>query len=128
MHLTAVVAATSLLAVSAQAWKPSSTDRTDKLAEEGCLNVERHYASLNSSSSCTPENAVVRKEWLTLSDAEKIAYTDAVKCLMKKPSISGDLIPGAKSRFDDFVGVHINRTMSIHGTVRFETASALYAI
>lgn len=126
MHFTAVAAAASLL-VSAQAaytsppgyqaWEPSSTDGTDKLAAKGLLNLEKHHAALNTSSSCTPKNAVVRKEWLSLSDAEKIAYTDAVRCLMSKPSLSGDAAPGAKSRYDDFVAVHIQRTMAIHGTV-----------
>jgi tyrosinase len=36
---------------------------------------------------------------------------------MELPSISGEGIPGAKSRFDDFVGVHINQTPFIHATV-----------
>ncbi|KAM0720280.1 hypothetical protein Q7P37_004416 [Cladosporium fusiforme] len=119
MHLTTVAAAASLLAVSAQAWKPSSTNGTDHLAEKGLLNLEKHQNSSNSTSYCTIKNAAVRKEWLSLSDAEKIAYTDAVQCLMEKPSISGELVPGARSRFDDFVGTHINQTMTIHATGNF---------
>jgi tyrosinase len=117
MHFTNAAAAASLLAVSAHAWKPSSTEGTDKLAAEGLIKLERHHAGSYSNSSCNSANAAVRKEWLSLSDEEKIAYTDAVKCLMNKPSISGDAIPGAKSRFDDFVGVHINQTPFIHVTV-----------
>lgn len=55
-----------------------------------------------------------------LSSAEKIAYTSAVKCLMTKPSLNNATeVPGAKSRFDDFVAVHINQTLSIHGTANF---------
>lgn len=117
MHLITVAAAASLLAVSAQAWKPSPTNGTDHLAEKGLLNLEKHQTSSSSTSYCTIKNAAVRKEWLSLSDAEKIAYTDAVQCLMEKPSISGELVPGARSRFDDFVGTHINQTMTIHATV-----------
>lgn len=117
MHFTNAIAAASLLAVSAHAWKPSSTNGTDKLAEQGVAKLRSYHASLNSTTSCNIDTAPVRKEWLSLSDAEKIAYTDAVKCLMAKPSVSGDAIPGAKSRFDDFVGVHINQTLSIHATV-----------
>jgi len=117
MHLTNTIAAASLLAVSALAWEPSQTNGTDRLAHHGLANLRRHHAHLNSTTSCKLGTAAVRKEWLSLSDDEKIAYTDAVKCLMDKPSISGAAIPGAKSRFDDFVGVHINQTLSIHATV-----------
>jgi hypothetical protein len=118
MHFTNAIAATSLLAASACAWTPSSTNGTDRLAAKGLANLKRHHASFNYTSSCDISKAPVRKEWLSLSDEEKIAYTNAVKCLMDKPSISGAAIPGAKSRFDDFVGVHINQTLSIHATVR----------
>lgn len=69
------------------------------------------------SPSCTLASASVRKEWDTLPHGEKRAYIDAVLCLTSKPALSGDEIPGARSRFDDFFGVHINQTLSIHGTV-----------
>lgn len=39
---------------------------------------------------------------------------------MSKPSILDQtLYPGAKSRYDDFVAVHINFTLTIHGTGNF---------
>jgi tyrosinase len=120
MHFTNAVAAASLLAVSAYAWQPSSTNGTDRLAHRGLVNLKRHHAALNSTNStttCNVHNAAVRKEWLSLSDNEKIAYTDAVKCLQDTPSLSGAEAPGAKSRFDDFVAVHINQTLFIHATV-----------
>lgn len=88
------------------------------LAHKGLAILKRHHAALNSTTSCDIKNAVVRKEWLSLSDNEKIACTDAVKCLQDTPSISGSAAPGAKSRFDDFVAVHINQTTIIHATVR----------
>lgn len=50
---------------------------------------------------------------------EKLDYIDAVLCLQNKPSRTpSDLVPGAKSRYDDFVATHINQTMQIHYTVR----------
>lgn len=53
---------------------------------------------------------------LTLSERRK--YTDAVLCLMSKPPrLAPDEAPGARSRFDDFVAVHINQTIGIHATV-----------
>lgn len=62
------------------------------------------------------KNPIKRKEWRQLTTTEKSSYIQAVKCLMKKPSIygSGTDIPGAVSRYDDFHGVHISQTMQIH--------------
>lgn len=128
MHVKTAVAAASLLAMPAYAWTPSSTKGTDKLAEQGLANLKEYHQSLNSSTSCNLSNAAVRKEWLSLSDEEKIAYTDAVKCLMSKPSITGDSAPGAKSRFDDFVAVHINQTLSIHVTVSLQNPKIHFAL
>ena len=40
-------------------------------------------------------------------------------CIQKKPSkLDPAKFPGAKSRYDDFVVVHMNQTLNIHGTVR----------
>ena len=57
----------------------------------------------------------------TLLPYERKAYTDAVLCLMKKPSrlakIDPTIAPGAKSLYDDYVAVHMNNTLTIHATV-----------
>ena len=51
----------------------------------------------------------------SLSTTERAEYIDAVLCLQRLPSIIPEgLVPGAKSRFDDFVATHINQTLSIH--------------
>jgi hypothetical protein len=56
----------------------------------------------------------------TLSKAERKSYTDAVLCLMSKPArTDSKVVPGAKSRYDDFLYTHINQTLSIHGTANF---------
>lgn len=53
-----------------------------------------------------------------VSTADKKAYIAAMLCLMEKPSkLDRTRFPGAQSRYDDFVVVHMNQTMSIHGTV-----------
>lgn len=53
-----------------------------------------------------------------LSAKERKAYTSAVKCMFTLPSKADPAFaPGARNRYDDFVAVHINQTLSIHGTV-----------
>jgi tyrosinase len=54
-----------------------------------------------------------------LSNSEKLAYSNAVKCLINSPSKSGSFCPDCRSRYDDFVAVHINQTLTIHGTAKF---------
>ncbi|KAK5658686.1 hypothetical protein OQA88_2083 [Cercophora sp. LCS_1] len=72
-------------------------------------------------SSVTPvagggcgNNILVRKEWRTLSTTQKAAYINAVKCLQSKPGQTQHLYPGVRSRFDDYVGTHINITDLYH--------------
>ncbi|CAI6342487.1 unnamed protein product [Periconia digitata] len=66
---------------------------------------------------CNINNVAVRKEWGDLSHKERKAYTDAVICLQsKKARTPPSLVPGARSRFDDWVAAHINQTQTIHYT------------
>lgn len=54
-----------------------------------------------------------------MSKKDRLAFIDAVLCLQSKPSIAAPgLVPGARSRFDDFQAVHINQTFLIHFNVR----------
>lgn len=70
--------------------------------------------------TCNLWNLAVRREWGTLSQKERKSYTDAVLCLQaKNAKTPSSLIPGAKSRFDDWVGTHINQTLNIHYTGTF---------
>lgn len=69
---------------------------------------------------CSIQNAVVRKDWDVMSRNERKAYTSAVQCLIKAPSQSDPVqVPGARTRYDDFVAQHINQTLSIHVTGNF---------
>jgi len=53
-----------------------------------------------------------------ISTTERKAYLDGVLCLLNTPSkLDPARYPGAKNRYDDFVVVHMNQTLSIHGTV-----------
>jgi tyrosinase len=74
----------------------------------------------NSRGSCNIDNVAIRREWGHLSNKERKAYTDAVLCLQSKTAKTpSSLIPGAKTRFDDWVGTHINQTLTIHYTGTF---------
>ena len=54
----------------------------------------------------------------SLRPSEKKDYIKAVQCLFDSPSkVDPAIVPGARTRYDDFVAVHINQTLSIHGTV-----------
>jgi len=64
-----------------------------------------------------------------LSNTERKAYTDAVRCLQSKQAKTpASLVPGAKSRFDDWIATHINQTNTIHYTVSRPTFNPLIPI
>ncbi|CAG9981060.1 unnamed protein product [Clonostachys byssicola] len=108
----------------ASAWTPASTEGSDYLAAESLEiltnvvnngSLAEHLVTLGVSQTCNISKAVVRREYSNLSDDEKLEYTAAVQCLMSLPAkVSPHLVPGAKSRYDDFVATHINQTDFIH--------------
>lgn len=77
---------------------------------------------VNGTQSCSISNAAVRKDWEAMTGKEREAYTTAVQCMLSSPSKSDPShVPGARNRYDDFVGQHINQTLTIHGTGNFLT-------
>ncbi|CAI6335949.1 unnamed protein product [Periconia digitata] len=128
-------AALGLLAASITNALPAPQDDTPPTISPSADDLEtlaqlsQHAQEVTNSSlstgkrqlgSCTLRNLSVRREWGTLSNPERKAYTDAVLCLQKKQSKTpSSLIPGAKSRFDDWIGTHINQTTTIHYTGTF---------
>jgi tyrosinase len=105
-------------------------DQLEKLAEFAQTQVN---ASLTESSkakrgTCNLSNVAVRREWGTLSNQERKSYTDAVVCLQKKQAKTpSELVPGAKSRYDDWVATHVNQTQTIHYTVSRLSFSFIFA-
>ncbi|QGA17998.1 hypothetical protein EYB26_005676 [Talaromyces marneffei] len=74
----------------------------------------------NKRGGCSLSNLKIRREWSTFTAAQKKAYIDAVLCLQSKPSNTpSNLVPGARTRYDDFVATHINQTPNIHYTGTF---------
>ncbi|KAH7065964.1 hypothetical protein BKA63DRAFT_426984 [Paraphoma chrysanthemicola] len=109
--LYALLVSLSLLCVLGQA------DVVSDLATKGRPNID---AAIAKSTTCTKDKLRVRKEWGDITAAEKKAYIAAVQCIIKAPSkLSATQYPGAKTRYDDFVAIHMKNTLSIHGTGNF---------
>lgn len=86
-------------------------------AEAALLNEENVS---RRSNTCNKDNIVKRRPWGSLSKQERKSYTDAVLCLQSLPAKTPtSLVPGVRSRYDDFVATHINQTLNIHYTGNF---------
>ncbi|CZT14970.1 related to tyrosinase [Ramularia collo-cygni] len=119
--LLSLLAANAVVAVPLEsskppAWIPGPTTGTDELARNGLSKLEAYLQTNAGSknSSCTLKTAHRRKEWDDLVPDQKKEYIAAVRCLQTLPAISGESAPGARSRYDDFVVVHIDGTASNH--------------
>jgi len=117
MRFTSALVAVPLASAATTKFTAASTTGTDLLAAEGLIKLAAYELKNHPAATCNTTSGYVRQEWSALSSAQKTAYIDAVLCLQSKPAKSGSLAPGAKSRYDDFVGTHINQTLTIHGTV-----------
>ncbi|KAJ8068053.1 hypothetical protein OCU04_003632 [Sclerotinia nivalis] len=105
--------------VEADSYPSYPPDAVDKLATEGLAKLAAYQAIHNPNNTCTVKTAIKRRE-CDLSGADRIAYTNAALCLQSKESITPpELVPGARSRYDDFVATHMNQTYIIHGTGNF---------
>ncbi|TVY44172.1 Tyrosinase-like protein [Lachnellula occidentalis] len=119
MRFSSVVWA-PLFALSAATYTPASTANTDQLAANGLSNLATWAAAGNLNGTCTLQNAAVRREWGNLTNSERSNYTNAVLCLMSTPAkTDATQVPGAKTRYDDFLYQHINQTLTIHNTANF---------
>ncbi|CZT48785.1 related to monophenol monooxygenase (tyrosinase) [Rhynchosporium secalis] len=117
-HLLTAVSLLFSLATAAPPQPEPRLDAVDGLAAKGLINLEKYQKQVKSK--CTVKNAVKRQEWNDLKSSDKKKYIAAVLCLQKKPSKSArGVAPGARSRYDDFVLVHVQQTMTIHATGNF---------
>ncbi|GAB1318458.1 Tyrosinase copper-binding domain-containing protein [Madurella fahalii] len=96
-------------------------DILDELRDRSIPKLATYLAKKSSHSkrqqnACTLENARVRREWGDLSLSDRAEYIAAVQCLMKQPpQWPPEKVPGARSRFDDFVAAHIFNSSDVHG-------------
>ncbi|CVK92024.1 related to monophenol monooxygenase (tyrosinase) [Fusarium proliferatum] len=121
--LAALLGASSLVAASPT---QSASDLLLELNSKATNALENAQAP-SSRKKCTIANADVRRDWKALSKKERKAYINAVLCLRQKPSKADpSFAPGARTRYDDFVAVHINQTRTIHATGNFFTWHRYY--
>ncbi|KAF6791402.1 FAD-binding domain-containing protein [Colletotrichum sojae] len=125
LFASVVAAAVGLLSAPVAASPIESRDVLADLQVQAMDALKLGEAESGSASrlgSCNIFNARYRRDWEALSAQEKKSYIGAVQCLQKLPSKSDpELFPGARSRYDDFVAVHINLTSTIHATGNFLT-------
>ena len=94
------------LCVGLVAAAPTSTDAPD---------YDSSSSSVGGNRPC--RDPVVRKEWRTLSPAQRTQYIQAVKCVMRKGPILPKRIPSVTSRFEDYLASHITKMTQIHYVV-----------
>ncbi|KAJ9134128.1 Tyrosinase central domain protein [Pleurostoma richardsiae] len=122
--LTILAAASAVLATPVHVVPRDDANATDVLASLAQsaydVAVDQVNSTTKRSSSCSLANIRIRREWGTLSKADRLSYINAVKCLQSKPAKTpAEVAPGAKTRFDDFVATHINQSLTIHYTGNF---------
>ncbi|KAJ0345458.1 hypothetical protein KNSL1_008344 [Colletotrichum chrysophilum] len=87
------------------------------LAVAGLHFLSAAAAPANNTNVEACADPLIRHEWRQLSLEQRLDYIDSIKCLMALPSEGNDLWPGAKSRYDDFQGMHIYMTKQVHFNV-----------
>lgn len=67
------------------------------------------------SPTCTRVNLRVRKDYEVLTDKERRDFSNAIKCLMDKPSqLNNRQYPAATNRYMDYAVVHVSRAHQVH--------------
>ncbi|KAI1878068.1 hypothetical protein JX265_002436 [Neoarthrinium moseri] len=125
MQVSGVLGSLSFLSGSIIAGANVTPDMLHRDANEvmGNLQSEAIQALLQSTfrtdPTCSIEKAQVRRDWEFMSKDERKNYVQAVRCMFSSRSKLTEFGWPTKNRYDDFVGVHINMTTTIHNTGNF---------
>lgn len=118
MHFSQVLTSALLLLTSATAGVAAPVEERNTCKS---LAVRKEWFVIGS---CVSDHVLTSYHRRTLSKAQRLEYIGAVKCLMAKPAQTGGFFAGAKTRYDDFLALHINSTDYVHFNVSF--ISSLY--
>lgn len=89
------------------------------------LNEVRWNITNTPNQECQFDDAVVRKEWRSMSQRDRKSFTDATTCLMNHEPlrVTTDELraeyPGVRSRWDEYVAMHIEMVDTVHMTADF---------
>ncbi|KAI1066680.1 hypothetical protein LB507_011086 [Fusarium sp. FIESC RH6] len=121
LNAAGVLAAPQPTTVDSSAPEVTNIDEVNDLAAAAYKAAQELAGDKTKrDSTCSWKNIRVRREWNTLSKSEKKSYISAVKCLQSRPAKGPEsFAAGAKTRFDDFVSIHLNSTQTIHYTGNF---------
>ncbi|KAK9420771.1 hypothetical protein SUNI508_00862 [Seiridium unicorne] len=89
--------------------KVTTTEAAETDADDGTATTQ--------AGTCTAP--ATRIEWRSLSDADKTAFVQAIKCLIDLPPSGAFSGAGSQNRFEDLVAVHSQMTNSIHMVAQF---------
>ncbi|KAK4196119.1 hypothetical protein QBC40DRAFT_287894 [Triangularia verruculosa] len=109
----------------AAAVRPKLEDFKQKAIDSGlalkALNgIALAKAFTKFGGTCKPSNVKYRREWRSISKADRRKFIAAVKCIMTKPSsLPPGEVPGAKSLYDDIVWAHARRSGLVHNSATF---------
>jgi tyrosinase len=77
----------------------------------------QEFRVMTAAASASCSNPRVRVEWDNLSNNDRMAFINAVKCLMGKPR-SGQF-SNSQNRYEDFVALHQQLTPNVHDNSKF---------
>lgn len=118
------VAACAVAGVAALDESWSAVDALNELQQQAMegLKVNPPSQERGPAKECNLLTADRRQDWEDMSKETRKDYIRTVHCLHALPSKSDPaLAPAARTCYDDFVAVHMNMTMSVHGSGLFLT-------
>ncbi|KAK7973964.1 hypothetical protein PG989_015812 [Apiospora arundinis] len=76
--------------------------------------ASRPLGGTNVTNDTGCQRPLIRKEWRTLSTFERQRFIRAVRCHQTAPGQTSDVFYGVRSRYDDFLALHISQTDYVH--------------